>query len=102
VFIFCNFLVTSHAHSFFPSLCYSKGLGTIYLINTILAVLAAISAPSRKQPSFLWAAKTFAVGGIAYDQLMQIPTPEELVERARKEQEATQMRGRGRRGKNRQ
>jgi len=78
------------------------GLGTIYLINTILAVLAAISAPSRKQPSFLWAAKTFAVGGIAYDQLMQIPTPEELVERARKEQEATQMRGRGRRGKNRQ
>eukprot|EP00578_Thalassiosira_sp_NH16_P006141 CAMPEP_0181117370 /NCGR_PEP_ID=MMETSP1071-20121207/22475_1 /TAXON_ID=35127 /ORGANISM="Thalassiosira sp., Strain NH16" /LENGTH=400 /DNA_ID=CAMNT_0023201731 /DNA_START=29 /DNA_END=1231 /DNA_ORIENTATION=+ len=75
------------------------GLGTIYLINTILAVLAAISAPSRNQPSLLWAAKTFAVGGIAYDQLMQIPTPEELVERARKEEELTKRRQGRRQGR---
>jgi len=27
------------------------------------------------------------VGGIAYDQLMQIPTPEEAAENARREQE---------------
>lgn len=66
------------------------------MINTILAVLAAISAPSRSQPSLLWAAKTFAVGGIAYDQLMQIPTPEEAAEKARKEQEAMNARGRRR------
>mmetsp|Transcript_2279 Transcript_2279/g.4318 ORF Transcript_2279/g.4318 Transcript_2279/m.4318 type:complete len:410 (+) Transcript_2279:81-1310(+) len=77
------------------------GLGTIYLINTILAVLAAISAPSRKQPPLLWGAKTFAVGGIAYDQLMQIPTPEELKERERREEEKRTLgRGRGRRNRN--
>lgn len=61
------------------------GLGVIYLINTVLAILAASSAPSRNQPALLWAAKTFAVGGIAYDQLMQISTPEELTERLRVE-----------------
>jgi hypothetical protein len=61
------------------------GLGVIYLINTVLAVVAAGSAPSRNQSAILWAAKTFAVGGIAYDQLMQIPTPEELTERLRLE-----------------
>jgi hypothetical protein len=61
------------------------GLGVIYLINTVLAIVAAGSAPSRNQPAVLWAAKTFAVGGIAYDQLMQIPTPEELTERLRLE-----------------
>ncbi|KAL3769587.1 hypothetical protein ACHAWU_005539 [Discostella pseudostelligera] len=63
------------------------GLGTIYLINTILAIFAAMSAPSRNQSAILWGAKTFAVGGIAYDQLMQIPTPEEAAENARREQE---------------
>eukprot|EP00804_Cyclotella_cryptica_P001292 CCRYP_017916-RA/>CCRYP_017916-RA protein AED:0.03 eAED:0.03 QI:256/1/1/1/0.5/0.33/3/1756/382 len=75
------------------------GLGAIYLINTVLAVFAAMSAPSRRQPSILWAAKTFAVGGIAYDQLMQIPTPEEMAERARREEDAIGARVRGRRGK---
>ncbi|KAL9181981.1 hypothetical protein ACHAXT_012324 [Thalassiosira profunda] len=73
------------------------GLATIYLVNSILAVLAAVSAPSRGQPSLLWGAKTFAVGGIAYDQLMTIPTPEESAEKARKEEE-TLRRRRGRRG----
>lgn len=77
------------------------GLATIYLINAVLAVISAISAPARNQPSLLWAAKTFAVGGIAYDQLMQIPTPEELVERARKEEETMNRRS-GRRGRSRQ
>lgn len=74
------------------------GLATIYLINTVLAVLAAISAPSRNQPSLLWGAKTFAVGAIAYDQLMTIPTPEEAKERALKEVESNRMR-RGKRGR---
>jgi len=74
-----------------------SGLGTIYAINTILAILAAISAPPRNQSSLLWAVKTFAVGGIAYDQLMQIPTPEEAAaERARKEQKTMSPRGRRR------
>lgn len=74
------------------------GLATIYLVNTVLAVFAAISAPSRNQPSLLWGAKTFAVGGIAYDQLMQIPTPEELVQRDKDEKELMRRRkGRGRR-----
>jgi hypothetical protein len=78
------------------------GLATIYGINLVLAVIAALSAPGRNQPAILWCAKTFAVGGIAYDQLMQIPTPEELEERARKEAEMMKLRGRGRRGGRRQ
>jgi hypothetical protein len=61
------------------------GLGVIYTINAVLAIVAAGSAPGRNQSAILWAAKTFAVGGIAYDQLMQIPTPEELTERLRLE-----------------
>lgn len=77
------------------------GLATIYLINAVLAVFAFMEAPSRNQPSILWGVKTFAVGGIAYDQLMQIPTPDELVERARKEEELFQRR-QGRRGKRQQ
>jgi hypothetical protein len=78
------------------------GLATIYGVNLVLAVIAALSAPGRNQPALLWGAKTFAVGGIAYDQLMQIPTPEELEERARKEAEMMKLRGRGRRGGRRQ
>jgi hypothetical protein len=74
------------------------GLGVIYLINTVLAIVAASSAPSRNQPAILWAAKTFAVGGIAYDQLMQIPTPEELTERLRLE-DVKLKRTSGRRGR---
>jgi len=74
------------------------GLATIYLINAVLAVFSAMEAPSRNQSPILWGVKTFAVGGIAYDQLMQIPTPKELTERARKEEELLQRR-QGRRGK---
>lgn len=75
------------------------GLATVYAINTVLAVLAFLSASERNQSPALWGAKTFAVGGIAYDQLMQIPTPREAAERQRKEEEAARLR-RGRRGRN--
>mmetsp|Transcript_12593 Transcript_12593/g.19408 ORF Transcript_12593/g.19408 Transcript_12593/m.19408 type:complete len:391 (+) Transcript_12593:66-1238(+) len=71
------------------------GLATIYGINLVMAVIAALSAPGRNQPALLWGAKTFAVGGIAYDQLMQIPTPKEVEERAKKEAEMNKLRGRG-------
>lgn len=71
------------------------GLATIYGINLVMAVIAALSAPGRNQPALLWGAKTFAVGGIAYDQLMQIPTPQELEERAKEEAEMNKLRGRG-------
>jgi len=53
------------------------GLATIYLINLILAVLAFFKAGERGQSGALWAAKTFSVGGLAYDQLTQLPTLEE-------------------------
>lgn len=54
------------------------GLATVYAINTILAVLATFKASERGQPKFLWAAKTFAVGGLAFDQLTQLPTLEQV------------------------
>lgn len=53
------------------------GLATIYVINALLAVLAFFKAGERGQPGVLWAAKTFSVGGLAYDQLTQLPTLEE-------------------------
>jgi hypothetical protein len=50
----------------------------VYAINTVLAVLSAFKAPERGQPVPLWAAKTFSVGGLAYDQLMQLPTLDQI------------------------
>jgi hypothetical protein len=44
-----------------------------------LAVAVALKlAPDRGQPVFLWVMKTFSVGGLALDQLMQLPTLEEI------------------------
>lgn len=54
------------------------GLGTVYAINTALTVLAVFKAKERGQSAALWAAKTFSVGGLAYDQLTQLPTLEEV------------------------
>jgi hypothetical protein len=54
----------------------SPGLATVYAINTVLAILVAFQAPGRGQPVPLWAIKTFSVGGLAYDQFMQLPTKE--------------------------
>jgi len=62
--------------------CLQGGLGTVYTINAGLAVAAAFKAPERGQPVPLWAIKTFSVGGLAYDQLTQQPTLEEI-ERAK-------------------
>lgn len=56
------------------------GLATVYLINTVLAVLATFKAAERGQSSALWAAKTFSVGGLAFDQLTQLPTLKEVEE----------------------
>lgn len=53
------------------------GLATIYAINFVLAILAFFKAGERGQSGILWAAKTFSVGGLAYDQLTQLPTLEE-------------------------
>jgi hypothetical protein len=55
-----------------------SGLGVVYAINTVLSVLAVFRAGERGQPAFLWIAKTFSVGGLAYDQLTQLPTLEEV------------------------
>lgn len=54
------------------------GLLTVYGINTVLAVLAVFKAGERGQPAGLWVAKTFTVGGLAFDQLTQLPTMEEI------------------------
>ena len=54
------------------------GLGTVYAINAVLAVFAVFKARERGQPIPLWVAKTFGVGGLAYDQLTQLPTLEEI------------------------
>lgn len=54
------------------------GLGTVYAINTVLAVLAVFKAQERGQPIPLWVAKTFSVGGLAFDQLTQLPTTAEV------------------------
>lgn len=53
--------------------CLQGGLGTIYLCNTVLAVFAALAANERGQNPGLWAVKTFSVGGLAFDQLTQLP-----------------------------
>jgi len=56
---------------------FRGGLATVYSINAILAVLSIFKASARGQPVPLWMAKTFTVGGLAFDQLNQLPTLEE-------------------------
>lgn len=58
--------------------CLQSGLLTIYVINTVLSVLSVFKAMERNQPPILWAVKTFSVGGLAFDQLTQLPTKQEL------------------------
>ena len=55
-----------------------SGLATVYAINIVLAVMAVFKAGERGQPALLWVAKTFSVGGLAFDQLTQLPTLEEI------------------------
>jgi hypothetical protein len=54
------------------------GLATVYFINAVLAGLVVFKAPERGQPLGLWIPKTLAVGGLAFDQLMQLPTLDEI------------------------
>jgi hypothetical protein len=63
-----------------PSL--ESGLGFVFAINTVLAVVATFKASERGQSKVLWAIKTFSVGGLAVDQLSQLPTLEQI-ERAK-------------------
>lgn len=61
------------------------GLAAVYLINLVLAGVAAFKASDRGQPRALWIIKTFAVGGLAFDQLTQLPTLEQIAaQKARK------------------
>ena len=53
----------------------------MYAINAVLAVLATFKAGERGQPKLLWGAKTLSVGGLAYDQLTQLPTTAEIERR---------------------
>jgi hypothetical protein len=53
------------------------GLAVTYGINFVLAILAVFKAGERGQPGFLWFSKTFSVGGLAFDQLTQLPTLDE-------------------------
>jgi len=54
------------------------GLATIYTINIGLAVWAVFKANERGQSPLLWGVKTFSVGGLALDQLTQLPTLEQI------------------------
>jgi hypothetical protein len=61
--------------------CLQGGLGTVYAVNAVMAVLAVFKAGERGQNPLLWGVKTVAVGGLAFDQLSQLPTTEEMERR---------------------
>jgi hypothetical protein len=71
-------LFTNISLPFFFLILPPIGLGTIYLINCLLAVAAVFKAQKRGQPIVLWVVKTLAVGGLAFDQLTQLPTTDEI------------------------
>jgi hypothetical protein len=65
--------------------CFQGGLGVVYVINAVLAVLAVFKAGERGTSPLLWAVKCFSVGGLAFDQLTQLPTLDEIeAKKARK------------------
>jgi len=74
--------------------CLQGGLLSVYLINAVLAVLSIFKAQSRGQPIGLWVAKCLTVGGLAFDQLTQLPTLEEI--EAAKEEKNDRFGSRGR------
>jgi hypothetical protein len=63
-----------------PFIFRLSGLGVVYAVNLVLAVIAAFKCGERGQPVPLWVAKTVFVGGVAYDQLTQLPTMAEIEE----------------------
>ena len=71
------------------------GLGTVCAINAVLAILAVFKALERGQPPASWAAKCFGVGGLAFDQLTQLPTTEQL-ERVKNQKGARALKNRKR------
>lgn len=78
-----NFIITSccciHTMPRCSLVCpFYTGLGTVYAINTVLAIVSIFKAQERGQPVPLWVTKTFLVGGLAYDQLTQLPTTAEI------------------------
>jgi len=60
---------------------FQGGLSTVYSINVVLAVISIFKAQARGQPILLWFFKNLSVGGLAFDQLNQLPTLEEVAER---------------------
>lgn len=50
----------------------------MYAINVALAISTVFKAKERGQPISLWVMKTVGVGGLAYDQLTQLPTIEQI------------------------
>lgn len=56
------------------------GLAATYTINAALAAYAALCANQRGQPVLLWVTKTLSVGGLALDQLTQLPTLQQIQE----------------------
>ncbi len=69
------------------------GLLTVYSVNAVLAVVATFKAEERGQPKALWAMKTFGVGGLAFDQLTQLPTKEQMA-KLKRQGTANKTRGR--------
>lgn len=59
------------------------GLGSVYTINFVLTLLAILKAGERGQPALLWIGKVLTVGGLAFDQLTQLPTLDEMENRKR-------------------
>jgi len=52
---------------------FVTGLGLVFAVNVVLSALSISPAIARKQPWYFWAFKTLLLGGLAYDELMQIP-----------------------------
>lgn len=50
-------------------LFFQQGLLVVYLINAVLAYLSIGAAKDRDQSSVFWAAKTFLLGGLAFQEL---------------------------------
>jgi hypothetical protein len=73
-------LLSSREGKHSPFLFRLSGLGVVYSVNMVLAVIAAFKCKDRGQPVPLWVAKTVFVGGVAYDQLTQLPTFAEIEE----------------------
>ena len=71
-----------------------SGLGVVYSMNFVLAIVAYFRAKEKNLPKSFWAIKTFLLGGIALYEVTQAKDPLKMNEKPMESKKARKKRER--------